>query len=119
MDQDWRKPRNWTLVSCESLCILGNQKVGQRLRGAIWNRSSWLLASYAENGVVFLSAKALLGGGFGLMYIASVSTVNAAFDRHRSKALALGCTFSAVGQVVMSGLASYLLGNGGLGYALR
>ena len=44
--------------------------------------AGWLLASFAENEVVFLSAKALLGGGFGLMYIASVSTVNAAFDRH-------------------------------------
>ena len=81
--------------------------------------AGWLLVSFAENEVVFLSAKALLGGGFGMMYIASVSAVNVAFDRHRSKALALGCTFSAVGQVVMSGLASYLLGSGGLGYALR
>ena len=77
--------------------------------------AGWLLVSFAENEVVFLSAKALLGGGFGMMYIASVSAVNVAFDRHRSKALALGCTFSAVGQVVMSGLASYLLGSGGLG----
>ena len=31
--------------------------------------AGWLLASFAENEVVFLSAKALLGGGFGLMYI--------------------------------------------------
>ena len=59
--------------------------------------AGWLFASYAENGVVFLSAKALLGGGFSLMYIASVITVNAAFDRNRNKALAVGCTFSAVG----------------------